>query len=1576
MKKVRLPLSLLFACAVSATGVFGATSTTTTSPAAQVYSDPLVGKQWQWNPSSNGIDIADVWEDGITGSGVVIGIIDAWVEWGHEDLNISPYNPLQDSTATGFSYDNGLSADFVRGLSGDALEEIDEDTEEREQVYTDENHGTFVAGMAAAIGGNDIGVVGAAPGATIAGLHIGDAVDIGYATTAAYWASGVSSTGTYTGEALIDVKNCSFGGSYGQSVSDVKTFIEAIERTSANNVIYVFAAGNERDDATSPGTTGWSSLGNSSSGINVAATNSSGTYADFSSYGSNIFISAPGDAVVSTDRTGDLGYNPVAGTDDDGETTSTKQSGLSNTNYASSKGTSFSAPIVAGVIALGKQICSPMDVRWAKWALAYSSGHDDAPNIDAVASGGTYVQASNIASSTSSSSSSSSSSSEETETTGDWQKNNGGYWFNNNYGFGLVNPVGFVETVRDIAYTTVETTASAVRVSKDGENSSETAPTTTTTDDVRKVVYNVSVATDTSTGGIGGGGTTTTTSVLTSTLETVSVTVNFSEDATELDLSSLKITLAAPGGTESVLVQGSENDPTKTISSLTATTDANGETVYAYTFLSNAFWGANYSSDTRAWKIAIEYDGITSTDMTDFVTVDSVDFTMGEMVKEEANLTVTDEVNAHALVLDSGAFTVSGTFNVEDSFLINAGTFNVDGNVGSVSDSTLDKGALFAQTGGVTNFNGSGTFERGVNIYGGAFNLNGSYSTESTGTVIYGGTFTVGGTSDTSAGSTSVSINGGNFVLANTNYNETKASFTTAVTLNSGTFVALTGSSMNTTLTVYGGKATTNGTSKYGVHIDTISVGKSAVAATDTTTEEAAKGGKLYIGGVLRASSVSFWGTGYGELASGGIIRPLEDNAFSKVSVNDSATFYLNGTTGEDVKGNGIVEICGDVSVAGGTLVWSGSLALTELEAYHSGTHSDASDDSETGTLVVSGTGTLIAKVAENGGETVLYTNGGATIDNGGTFYIGRTRVLSSGYTNKNYPNFDYGSDEENALGKLTVRQGASLVFTARSRSDYDYLDVSNAGLAFEEVDGSDANISFKYDFGNLIPHGNIELVRLKTKTLDEASRKVLTEHAAFELLVGNDIPTLVDYPKYALSNLFSVEYTESEDASENFIKTVMRDPETQDVITSVANLDLMWASQSTLQTAGQLTMRSRLLVARAAEKAGEASPLSSEETTFFEKVNQINYKSELLAVYSAVATPGNLIAIDELHDKQASAITGAISRRAREMRSGYIHFDTWSNPLFGNSGFSFSTNPNLVAAKGFVPYMLEDEDFPLMIWANGGYSFSEADDGAMSVSSTKSSLLNVAMGADFAVSEDFSLGLFAGFTNGRTKFDDGGRTEIQSRNVGVYAAFCHSNSVGSFFANAMAGAGFEEYDFKRKISVVGLDYTAEASPDGFQGIAYLEGGYEWKLGKWAMGPTLSLRYVNNDIDDYTESSSLSFLRQESDGLSYDSLLAAASWRVSYRADFEWLSMMPEVRVSWHHELLGTDEDFDMKMADGNIGYTSTVASTGDDSAVVGAGLTIMLGEVSTLSFDYDVQLFRDDADPVHSFNAMFRTRF
>ena len=1523
--KVRLPLPLLFACASavafgvpavaqSASSSSSSTSSSQTTPTqispSFVYDDPIINRQWQWFPARNGVEIAELWNEGITGAGVVIGIIDTWVEPNHEDLNVSPYNPGTDPA-------DGLSKDFI------GTEELPADGS---QIYTDESHGTFVAGMAAAVGGNDAGVVGAAPGATIAGLHSGSdgsGVNISAATDAAYWASGVSGSGdavSYLGEAAIQVKNCSFGSVYTAGNSYDRVFAAAVEATSLNNVIYVFAAGNERNDGYG-GDSGWNSTASlTTAGIFVAATDSDGVYADFSNYGSNIFISAPGDDVVSTDRTGELGYNTGSSgssssteTTDDSTTSTETTPTVANDDYAAESGTSFASPLVAGVIALGKQVCPVMDSRWAKHALAYSSGHGEAPNIDAVYDEeiGSWVQKSGYTT-TVTDPETGETTTTTVNSTGDWQQNNGGYWFNNNYGFGMIDPVGFVDTVRDIAYTTVETSAS-IDSSRISLKDSDVNPSA----QAREATY---VFTTGTTGGSG-----VFVSQIPQSLETVSVTIDFSNEidadsgaATDItmDLNSLTVTLIAPDGQKSVLVQPAGETVMAGDSSIVGT---------SWTFSTNAFWGSNYAAYDGEWRVEISYDGATGNE--ELITVSSVDFAMGGFVMEGSSgctINADQVVNAHALMLDDDGFVVrnGGSFFVEDSVTVNAGTLTIEegGTVGFYSGAALNKGASFTQNGGVTSISGSATFARGVVVNGGTFALRSTISSGS-GVVVNGGSFNVYGNADgteVNVGST-VTVNGGTFTLQRAGTDTVAANFGSSVTVNGGNFVAQAGSS-GRDLAVYGGAAALQERTTFG----SVTVGAAATSSAE------ARGGTLSMASgasetsALTMTNLSLSGLGVATLAAGSTLTT------SSVSVAGDSLLTLGvGTT-----------LSGSVAVSGnGTLAWTGTTTLN-------GTLAVRGSGETSGKLVANGETTLrSAPVAREGADPTA-TVYGVVIENGGLFSVGKTTIE----------------------GNLQVAAGGTLVFSSRSRGDYDSLTVKG-DFAFAGLDDvRETATTVVYDFGDSIPYeaelftvtGNfagtdLEGVRVTNGDAD-AWPTVFVENADGTLREA------------ALA--FTLTSSAVTDSAGKTTTTVSLEGGQ-----SFDNLHLYYGSR---QTERQTSVQKALLQNYRETDSGGAEVVSAEYQNLFDALEGLNSVSALLSAYESIGVPVNLIAIDELHDKQASAVTGALSRRSRELRGGFIHADTWSNPLFGNSGFTYAARPDSDASSGFVPYLSPFEDNPLMIWMNGGFSFSEADDNeGMALSKTKSNMLNVFMGADYALSDDVAVGIFAGFTSGRTKFDDGGRTEIQSRNIGVYLAGCETDEIGSLYYTALAAFGFEEYDFSRKIFVGNGSWKSTADPDGWQGIAFIEGGYEWKMNRFSMGPALSLRYVSNNIDGYTESSSEAWARQEVDDVSYDSLQSSVGWRISYRADFDFVSLLPEARLSWNHEFLGTDEDFDARLALPLAEtYTNTINSTGDDYATAGAGLTVLLGDFTTVSFDYDIQFLRDDADPTHSFNAIFRTRF
>lgn len=168
-------------------------------------------------------------------------------------------------------------------------------------------HGTHVAGT---IGGNRSGV---AKGVTLIPLR----VNVGCTNTIDVGAVFASFDYILEGGGLNHptVMNMSFGGGLSTALDD------AVQYMINNGVVAVASAGNDADDAC------YSSPARAPGALTVAATNSADSETAWSNYGPCVDLYAPGDNIVSASNT-------------------------SNTGWASMKGTSMSAPHVAGAAAL------------------------------------------------------------------------------------------------------------------------------------------------------------------------------------------------------------------------------------------------------------------------------------------------------------------------------------------------------------------------------------------------------------------------------------------------------------------------------------------------------------------------------------------------------------------------------------------------------------------------------------------------------------------------------------------------------------------------------------------------------------------------------------------------------------------------------------------------------------------------------------------------------------------------------------------------------------------------------------------------------------------------------------------------------------------------------------------------------------------------------------------------------------------------------------------------------------------------------------------------------------------------
>ncbi|WP_375459324.1 calcium-binding protein, partial [uncultured Enterovirga sp.] len=278
--------------------------------------DDLLSYQW----ALDALNIFDVWND-YTGLGVKVALHDDGIDASHPDLVPN--------------YDEDLE-EWSVGLGG--------------------GHGTFVAGTVGAAADGQ-GLVGVAHGATIASFLYpsGGLFDPGYEFGDLSGFDVISNSWVQSGLMIFG-----YGSTEEGAVSEQ---IRELAKEGRNGLgtSFVFSSGNERalgEDANQRDGQ------NDRHAITVGSIDHTGKLASFSNPGASVLVVAPGTAILSTDSVGTGGLSNGRG-------------GIFGPDYATGSGTSASAPLVAGVIALMLEANPSLGWRDVQEILAYSAWNSD-----------------------------------------------------------------------------------------------------------------------------------------------------------------------------------------------------------------------------------------------------------------------------------------------------------------------------------------------------------------------------------------------------------------------------------------------------------------------------------------------------------------------------------------------------------------------------------------------------------------------------------------------------------------------------------------------------------------------------------------------------------------------------------------------------------------------------------------------------------------------------------------------------------------------------------------------------------------------------------------------------------------------------------------------------------------------------------------------------------------------------------------------------------------------------------------------------------------------------------------------
>ena len=127
--------------------------------------------------------------------------------------------------------------------------------------------------------------------------------------------------------------------------------------------------------------------------------------------------------------------------------------------------------------------------------------------------------------------------------------------------------------------------------------------------------------------------------------------------------------------------------------------------------------------------------------------------------------------------------------------------------------------------------------------------------------------------------------------------------------------------------------------------------------------------------------------------------------------------------------------------------------------------------------------------------------------------------------------------------------------------------------------------------------------------------------------------------------------------------------------------------------------------------------------------------------------------------------------------------------------------------------------------------------------------------GADYALRRDLSIGLFASYQILGQKFQQLGGGSILTNGLSYGGYISYARPEGGFYGDLAAGGGGYQSSITRPINYQGVNYTSATANTNSTGFfCLLDGGYDWKLGRWTLGPVASLQYSYLFTPAYSES--------------------------------------------------------------------------------------------------------------------------
>jgi autotransporter-associated beta strand protein len=262
-------------------------------------------------------------------------------------------------------------------------------------------------------------------------------------------------------------------------------------------------------------------------------------------------------------------------------------------------------------------------------------------------------------------------------------------------------------------------------------------------------------------------------------------------------------------------------------------------------------------------------------------------------------------------------------------------------------------------------------------------------------------------------------------------------------------------------------------------------------------------------------------------------------------------------------------------------------------------------------------------------------------------------------------------------------------------------------------------------------------------------------------------------------------------------------------------------------------------------------------------------------------------------------------------------------------------------------------------MFVDGNGIFAQANSGNM-LPGYKSQSGGITTGLTYKWNKSFASGIYAGYQGTYNKSGAAGSglgvgsTLIDNAvRFGLFGTYGQENGKG-FYANALAGGGYNNYQASRIIEYPGMNRTANSSPGAGELDTMLGGGYDVQKGNFTFGPTASLQYTYLGVNGVNETGAQS-LNFNSGGWNSSSMLSS----VGAHAAYTWYAhkdivVVPQVSLNWQHEFMQNPYAITGTLGGNSPAFSNWSAPGIRDYLYTGVGFTVEFAKRWNTSFFYN----------------------